>query len=350
MAGWGTAVAGALALGFILRQVLAPFVLALAFTYVVEPPVSALHNRGLNRIFSILVVYALVALLVGAVVVFVVPQFLAELGTLSTDMPRYVDNLTAILDSWQDRYAAFPLPDGIRTAVDDGIRKLEERSHAAITRTVESVVGFATGAWTLILVPFLAFYMLKDADHFRRLFLSWLPASTRFQWLRLMRDCDQVLSGFIRGQVIIAVIIGTSMAVVAALLKLPYALLLGITAGLGEFVPYFGPIIGSVPAIVFAANQSSQTLLQLMMAIIIIHQLEQAVLFPLILGESVGMHPLLVIFSLLIGGHFFGLAGLILALPVAGIIRALWRFFSRFPPEGGPPSLREDEPAEVSSP
>ncbi|REJ35498.1 MAG: hypothetical protein DIU84_06955 [Bacillota bacterium] len=121
-------------------------------------------------------------------------------------------------------------------------------------------------------------------------------------------------------------ILGGVVAVSAALIGLPFALLLGIIAGLGEFIPYFGPVVGAVPAALAAANVSTSALLQMLMALIIIHQLEQAVLSPWILGDGVGLHPLLVVFALILGGHLFGFAGLLLAVPVAGSLRAIWRF------------------------
>lgn len=344
--GWGTVAVAALWTAFLLRQVLIPFVVALALSYVLEPPVRSLHRRGLHRISAILVVYALVGLLIGLVVVFLIPQFLQELGELSREIPKYTKRLSALASTWQKKYSSFPLPDSVRHAVDNGIKGLEGESLKAITSTVESIWGLAGSAWTLILVPFLSFYMLKDAEYFRRLFTKVIPPETRSYWLSLLQDCDRVLSGFIRGQVIIAFIVGASLAVVAAVLRLPFPLLLGMIAGFGEFVPYFGPIIGSVPAMVFAANQSSQTFLQMLMAIIIIHQVEQAVLFPLIMGDSIGLHPLLVIFALLLGGHFFGLPGLIVAVPLAGILRCFWIFVIRFP-AGGYLRQTEDDP-EVS--
>ncbi|HEY8449779.1 MAG TPA: AI-2E family transporter [Bacillota bacterium] len=324
--GWGAAALALLGVAFALRQVLTPFLLALALAYVLEPPVRALHRRGLGRVWAILVVYALLGLLVGAAIVFLVPQFLRELGYLADQVPQYSARLAGLARSWQQRYASIPLPETVRSAVDDGIRGLEQRTLAAISGIVEALLGVAAASWSLILVPFLAFYMLKDTEQFRRTLLAWLPIEARPHWLRLVHDCDRVLSGFVRGQVIIAVVIGAAVALVAAVLGLPFALLLGILAALGEFVPYFGPILGTLPALVFAVNQSTQTLLQLVMALIIIHQLEQALLYPLILGDGVGLHPLLVIFALLVGGHFFGLAGLIVAVPLAGLLRSFWLF------------------------
>lgn len=346
--GWGFLVAAALVAVFILRKVVAPFVMALAFTYLLEPPVSALHRRGLNRVLAIVVVYIMLGLLGAAVVLFVVPQFFRELGTLAAEIPGYVEQLARLADAWYRRYEAFPLPDGVRSAIDDGIRGLEDRSLAAIQGTVEGLISMAAGAWSLVLVPFLAFYMLKDADHFRQLLVRRLPPPAQGVWLRLLTDCDRVLSGFIRGQVLIAAIIGASLAMTAAWLQLPYALLLGVFAALGEFIPYFGPVIGSLPALIFAAGVSTSTFIKMAVAVIVIHQLEQAVLFPLILGDSTGLHPLLVIFAVLLGGHLFGLAGLIVSVPLAGILWSLWRFIAGVASLEGSPRQRLEDDGEVS--
>jgi len=285
-----------------------------------------LHRRGLGRVWAILVVYALIGLAAGTVVTLVLPSFLGELASLTDNIPRYTRVLEARWAAWHRSYAAYPLPETVREAIDQGIAGFEARSLGAVRGVVEGLLGVAAVAPFLVLVPFLAFYMLKDAELFRRTLLDRLPLAERPRWSQLVTDCSKVWSGFVRGQVTIALIIGAAVAAAAALIGLPFALLLGAMAGLGEFVPYFGPVVGAIPAALAAANVSTTALLQMLMALIIIHQLEQAVLAPWILGDGVGLHPLLIVFALILGGHLFGFAGLLLAVPVAGTLRAIWRF------------------------
>lgn len=303
-----------------------PFILALVLAYILEPPIRLLHRRGLGRVWAILIVYALIGLLIGAVVTVILPSFLGELATLADSIPRYTQILEERWAAWHRTYASYPLPDTVREAIDQGIAGFEDRSLGAVRGVVEGLIGVAAVAPFLVLVPFLAFYMLKDAELFRKTLMDRLPLRERPRWSRLVSDCSKVWSGFVRGQVTIALIIGAAVALAAAVIGLPYALLLGVIAGLGEFVPYFGPVIGAVPAALAAANVSTSALLQMLMALIIIHQLEQAVLAPWILGDGVGLHPLLIVFALILGGHLFGFAGLLLAVPVAGTLRAIWRF------------------------
>src|SRR5690606_1099206 len=321
--GWSAAAAAGVAVLFALRAVFAPFILALVVAYVLEPPVRMLHRRGLGRVWAVLVVYALVGLLIGAVVTVVLPSFLGELNNLADNIPRYSRILEERWRDWYRGYLSYPLPDTVREAIDQGISGFEERALDATRGIVEGLIGLAAVVPVLILVPFLPFYMLRHVEMFRP---ARLPLAERPRWSRLVSECSRVWSGFVRGQVTIALIIGALVAVSAALIGLPFALLLGIIAGLGEFIPYFGPVVGAVPAALAAANVSTSALLQMLMALIIIHQLEQAVLSPWILGDGVGLHPLLVVFALILGGHLFGFAGLLLAVPVAGSLRAIWRF------------------------
>lgn len=342
---WAAAAAAGLLLLFSLRAVLAPFLFALVLAYVLEPPVRALQRQGLPRVWSIVAVYALITLLIGVIVVFVLPQFLRELAALTDDIPRFTQRLLTYWRSARQQYINYPLPETVRNAIDQGIVALEARALAAIRGTVEGLLGVAAGTVTLVLVPFMSFYMLKDAERLRLAVMRLLPIAERPRWADLIGEVNSVLSGFVRGQVVVALLMAAAVTAVTALIGLPFAVMLGIIVGLSEFVPYFGPVVGSVPVVLLAAGQSTQAVLQVIMALIIIHQLEQAVLQPLIVGDGVGLHPLLIIFALFVGGHFFGLAGLLLAVPVAGTLRALWTFALTPDDPAVPPEPGDEPPA-----
>jgi predicted PurR-regulated permease PerM len=131
------------------------------------------------------------------------------------------------------------------------------------------------------------------------------------------------LGSFIRGYFLVAAIVGGLTAIAMALLGLEFALMLGIFAGLAELIPYFGPVIGAVPAIGLAVLQSKWLAAKVALAFFVIHQLEGNIISPKILGDKVGLHPLMVIFSLMAGGELYGLAGMLLAVPVAAVLRVV---------------------------
>jgi predicted PurR-regulated permease PerM len=311
-----------------IRPVLAPFVLAVAVAYLVAPLVNALSKRGLHRGWAILIVYVGLGVAGALVVGKILPQAVGETRRLAEAIPVYSLRARELVDGVQQRVRDMGVPPELRDVLDRTISDMEVRS----TRALEAL--FAIGTLrkaagilaSLLLAPFLAFYLLKDIEHFKERFVHSLPCRHRQGILGLLRALDLVLAGFVRGQLILALAVGGMAAAATALLGLRYALLLGIWAGLTEMVPYVGPLLGAVPAVLAGLTISPLLALETAVAFAIIQQVENAVLSPKIMGESVGLHPLVVMLSILAGGYLVGAWGLILALPVAGVLRVLWIF------------------------
>lgn len=309
---------------YALRAVVIPFALAAVLTYVLAPAVEALHRRGLPRPGAILVVYGLLTLAAAGFVLEVLPGFLRELQEAGRTVPRLVRALDAELVRWQRRYEGLPLPAALRQALERAGRRAEEATAGLADRAVEALLGMASLSLALVLAPFLAYYMLRDLHLLRGRALALAPPRWRPRLAALLRDLDRVLGGFVRGQVLVAAIVGSLVAVVTALLGMPFPILLGLAVGLGEFVPYFGPLVGSLPAVALAALQSPGTLVRLVLFLVAIHQLEQALITPRVLGAGVGLHPLAVVLAILVGGELLGLFGVILAVPVVAAARVVY--------------------------
>lgn len=314
-----------LTFAYVIRGVLAPFALALVIAYVLEPVVTYLGRLGMARVWAIVSVYALVALAVSGVVFFLLPGLFGELSRLADRIPE----LTAKLQTWisdrQSDYARIHLPETVRQGIDDTITSAESLLLETISGAGQGAVGMAMGAFSLLLAPFLAFYMIRDIDFFKNHLVALLPDGSRLQWLRAIGDLDRILSGFIRGQLVLAGILGAAVSLIVWALGLKFALLMGIIAAVGEFIPYFGPLIAAVPAIGLALIQSPATAVKLAVLLLLLHQIEQAVLVPRVFKETLDLHPLAVVFALLLGAKALGLLGMILAVPAAGVFKLVWR-------------------------
>jgi predicted PurR-regulated permease PerM len=153
--------------------------------------------------------------------------------------------------------------------------------------------------------------------------LKSIPKGIRDQVINISRDIDNLLSRFIRGQLIIAMIVGVLSIIALVVLKVQFAFLIGTIAGVTNIIPYFGPIIGAIPAIIVALLDEPMKAIWVIIAFFIIQQTESAILSPKIVGESVGLHPVFVILVLLIGGELFGVIGLIFAIPIAASIKII---------------------------
>ncbi len=341
-----------------IRPILAPFLLAVVIAYLISPLVGALCRLGLSRAWAILAVYGLLTLLGALGVWKVLPQVLAETRRLSESIPLYSNRARELVDGLQQQVHALGLPPELRDVIERNITEMEVWSVAALDRLlgVSSITRAAGFLASAVLAPFLAFYLLRDIEQFKERFVRALPRRYRGEILSLLRALDRVLAGFVRGQLLLALAVGTLAALAATVLGLRYSLLLGIWAGLTELVPYVGPVLGALPAVLGALTFSPFKALQVVLAFAVIQQVENAVLSPKILGESVGLHPLVVMFSILAGGYLFGPWGLILALPVVGVIRVLWCFLlarlteAALPVEPAVPAARPEPAGEVPQP
>jgi len=319
-AGWGL---------WIIRPVLAPFLMAVALAYLLAPLVNYLdHRLGMRRAWAILTVYAALAALGGLAVFKLLPEAIDEVRRLTESIPVYSERVRGMGDGLQRWVRGLGLPPELRESLDRSITHLEVRSVAALQDllSLQTLEAAAELAVSLLLSPFVAFYLLKDMEHFKRRFVTSLPRRHRHDILQLLRGIDQVLSGFVRGQMLLALAVGSLAATATWLLGLRYAVLLGFWAGLTEFIPYIGPVLGAVPSVLAGLSISPWKALQVALVFIVIQQIENAVLSPKILGDSVGLHPIAVLLAVLTGGYLAGGWGMILALPVTGLVRVIWSF------------------------
>lgn len=315
------ALGSGLALVVAVWPVLIPFGLALVVAYVVAPAVEALEQRGLSRPVAILAVYAGLLLLGAAVVLRVLPGAYSELQRLAAAVPEYAEQVRGSMAWLQRRFEEPGVPAGVRQGVDRVVTTAERQANRLVAALVGNLFGYVEWLVYLLLAPILAYYLLRDQERIKRGFARLLPR----RWRRLILDwlagVDGVIGGFVRGQLVLAVAVGSLAMLASGLLGLKFAVLLGLWAGLAELIPYAGPIIGAIPAVLSGVMISPLRGLQVALAFALIQQLENAVLGPRVLGEKVGLHPLVVFFAILAGGYLAGVPGMVLAVPLAGIVR-----------------------------
>lgn len=327
------------------RGILTPFVLAGVITYVLEPPVRAIERRGFPRVLAILFIYLLVIAGAALTIAWVVPSALSELNLLAQSLPNYAQQLQRLGLGLQSFYARLALPESVRATLDLSIRNAESEVLRVIGETITGIIGAASWLPGLLLAPFLAFYALKDLAVIRAGFVRSLPRESRSEVMAVLSGIDAVLSRFLRGQLILSAIIGAAFAFGLRLLGLPFWVIIGVFAAFAEVIPYFGPVIGATPAVVIALTRSPSLALKVVILFAVIQEVENVVLAPKIMGDSIGLHPLWVFFAILAGGELAGFWGLLLAVPTAGVLRVVGAYAVRklstaatqAAPEPGPP-------------
>jgi len=334
---------GAVILGFFLYflylvlPVLPPFIAAIVLAYVLNPSVRRLQQKRFSRTQAILLVYLSLGLTIVLLSLYVFPALLKQLSSFGDQLPRYLGNVQEIVRDFGRDYQRVELPESLRQAVNDALKEAEQGITEAVRNLIQAGIGLITGTLGfLVITPILTFYILKDLRRLEIKALHLLPRADRQEALKLWRGVDRIMVGFVQGHLMVAAVVGILSGVGLKLIGLDYALLLGIIAGIAELIPYFGPVIGAVPAVALALLHSPRQALLVVIVMVVVQQIEANILSPKILGQSVELHPVVIVFALLSGGYLYGIVGLLLAVPAAAILRLLGNFIYDRLSEKGP--------------
>lgn len=287
---------------------------------------AVLERRRLPPWLCVLLVYAALCLAVAAVVAEVTPNVMSEGRHLVHAYPTYAHAAQRGIDRLWQTYRGLPLPAPVRAESD---RTLSQAGQAVRVAVRSLVSGMAAGLpilAALLLSPFLAYYILRDREHLAAAFWRLVPVSRHRRVGILLVNLDRAVGGFLRGQLVVALVVGLMALLVTFLFGLPYPLFVALVAAVTDLVPYVGPLLGALPAVLFALLRSPLEALWVLAAFLAIHQLEGIVLSPNLVGAQVGLHPLVVVGALLVGGDLFGLPGVLLAVPALAAARLLVRF------------------------
>lgn len=311
---------------YLLRGIFLSFLLAVVLTYLLNPVVSAMEQKGSPRVAAILVVYVVLVIVLSSLILYGMPHINRQLNHLAQVVPEYMAQINDFIHSIQKHYAKAGIPAAVRDVIEERISFVENYLLQLARRATEGLMGIAGYLFNIILAPILAFYLLKDIELFKEKAVNAIPPRWREDILILGRDIHQVLNSFIRGYMTVSLVVGFLTWLAMLLLGVEFPLILGVFAGLTQIIPYFGPVIGALPAIALALLTSKWLAFKVVIAFLIIQQLEGTIISPKILGDQVGLHPLFVILVLLAGGQLFGLMGMILAVPVAAVLHVILKF------------------------
>jgi predicted PurR-regulated permease PerM len=326
---YAVVIAGALYILYLVRNILPAFLLAGVLVYLLSPLVDAVERRGHRRVSSILVVYLATAVVGAAMGLYGLPRLAGQLDTLAGTVPLYTRQVQEMAGVLQDRYASAGLPSEMKEIIDARISQAEDKILSMAEWATAGMVGLMGHVVNILLAPVLAFYILKELGRCKSEFSRLIPLHWRMDVLELLSDVNRVLKSYIQGYLLVCLLVGLLVGLTLAALGVEFALTLGIFAGLTELIPYFGPVIGAVPAVAVALLTSKWMAVKVVLAFFVIQQLEGNVISPKILGDRVGLHPLAVIVFLFAGGKLYGLTGMLLAVPAAAVLKIFLSFARR---------------------
>lgn len=321
--------------------VLAPFVLALVLAYILDPLADRLERRGVPRSVAVLMLMVPAGGVLAAGFLILVPTAFRHLGEMAQSAPLLFERLGLWIESGQQRLLAIDVPffDGAEIvdrlrAVDSAavVAFLEERQSAFATSVWEGVLGLGRGLGSLltivgyvVLTPVLTFYLIRDWDQITAGVGELVPTRHRDDFMAFLSECDDLVSSYLRGQVLVAISIGLITGIGLGLVGFPYAASLGLMVGIFSVVPYLGLIVSLIPAIFIALVSGSVglSLMKVAGVYVVAQLLDGTLITPRIVSGSVGLHPVWVVLALSMGGFFFGFVGLLVGVPAAAVAKLL---------------------------
>lgn len=315
----------------LLAPILTPFVAAFLLAYVGDPMVDRLQKLRMSRTFAVIVLIVLLGLVMAALVVLIAPLVTAQVQALFERLPGYVQWVENQILPLILEYTGITLEDG-KLGLGPFLSEYGQSAANWAGEAVNQVTGTGKVLFAvlvnLLLLPVITFYLLRDWDRMVAAIGELLPGSSRGKIIAVATEADRVLGGFLHGQLLVMLVLASIYSIGLWLVGIDFALAIGVVSGLVSFVPYLGLIVGIGLAglAAVAQAQSLAALVGVVVVFVVAQLVEGMVLTPKLVGDRIGLHPVLVIFAVMAGGQLFGFFGVLLALPAAAVVSVIVRF------------------------
>jgi len=317
---------------YVFRTILLPFIAGMALAYMLDPVADKLETWGMSRLLATLMILLVFVFLFSLALILLVPVLSQQMSGFITRMPSYITQLQALIANSESEW--------LRNLIGEGSANIRENLDEVLQEGAGWLTTLLGSIWNsgkalidvislFVITPIVAFYLLLDWDRMVARLDSWLPRDHKSDLEDICFDINKAIAGFVRGQGALCFILGSFYAVCLTLAGLNFGLLIGMFAGLVSFIPFVGSIIGLILAVGVALVQFWPDFWWILLIIVIFavgQFFEGNILQPKLVGESVGLHPVWLMFSLSAFGVLMGFTGLLIAVPVAAAIGVLVRF------------------------
>ena len=308
---------------FLLRDFLGAFVLGSAIAFLIQPAVIRLHSAGVPRVLAILIVFLGIIIALAGLVLLIVPLAVNEVGQLQYQLPTLASSAQDRLNSLQP-IKVFGIEVDLKGQTASVSSHLREYLLGQFGNAVTLGLTALTTVLQVLLMFIVAFLLALEAPAVRRDLRRFVPNDYRSDFDQIWRLVRKMLYAYVRGQLIVAALIGIACGIACAAIGLPDAVALGLIAGITALIPYFGPFLGAVPAILVGLSISPQSALVIGLLYILISNVILNIVYPKIVGDAVKLPPILVIIALIAGFSWGGILGMFVAVPIAATLRIIF--------------------------
>ncbi|HEX8806704.1 MAG TPA: AI-2E family transporter [Candidatus Aquilonibacter sp.] len=307
------------------------FLIAAFIAFGVQPVVRALTRRKVPKWLAITIVFAVLTIIIVVGLLVIVPLTIEQLQTLATNAPSYIaaleDSAHRFQDWLQTRVPGLQVPDEAFDIGQLGGQSLSTLVTNSLTSLGTILIGAATAFFVAFSSIVLSFFFLLNDERIINAFTSLFPAGRRLVARKLALEITETFGSFISGQVLVSAITGIVVTIVTGIIGFKFSLILGIVTAVAYAVPVIGMLIAQAIAVVLCAPQGGWMILWVQVIMFVMARISDNVLVPKIMGESVGVSPIGVMFAVFAGGELFGIPGLLLGIPAAALVKILWRYF-----------------------
>ena len=311
----------------LIKTVLLPVLLSGVLYYLLNPIVDYLEKKKVKRPFSILILYILILGIITIVVLAVIPVIQRQVSDLIANFPVFSEQIQTLFTDLIGSDFINRFQQTIAFESSKLMNTISERASTLLNNTWSGIGGFLGAVTetvlTLVTVPFILFYLLKDGKRLPQYILSFVPTTLRKQTEQVMTEMNHQISSYIRGQIIVSFCIGILLYIGYLIIGLEYSLILAVIAACTSIVPYLGPAIAITPALIVALVTSPIMLLKMIVVWTVVQLIEGKFISPQIMGKTLQIHPITIIFVILTAGNLFGILGIVVAVPGYAVLKVI---------------------------
>jgi len=295
---------------FYLKDIILIVFISILLTLIMNPAVNKMQEKKIPRTLGASILFLFAFLVIILIFYLVVPPLTKDVSTLTAELPSHMENLGL------NQSIDYNFSEPVQNVIFEASNSLK----AVASNIVSGLLTVLGGLLSAVLIIVISFYLLIEKNGTEKFVQNLIPINSRPQALRIIQKIETTLGRWFVGQIFLGFIVGILSFIGLTIIGVPYALVLSIIAGTLELIPYIGPTLSSIPAIIIAFTVSPLLAVLTFILYFLIQQMENYVLVPKVMQKSVGLHPVIIIIAMLVGGQMAGVLGMILAIPVTTII------------------------------
>ena len=312
-------------------SVISPLFIGIGLAWLFDPFVSYLNKKGVSRILGAIFVYIIFLSFIYLLLRLMIPSITNQLNDLAKNVPNFINYLKENIDKFFENLnnlGNYNFTD-IKISIYDSINNLSRSLTIDLPKTIMNAVSsIISGSVNLLIGLLIGLYMLFDFDNVKKHLYSLIPKKYQDDTRTLLTRLNNNLKSYVHGTLLIMFILFVFQSIALAIAGLEAPMVFGLFCAITNVIPYIGPYIGGIPAVIVGLSISPTTGIFVLIAIVLAQTLESYFLQPIVMGKTMKLHPVTIMLGLLLFGHFFGILGMILATPVISILKTIFQFFN----------------------